>query len=195
MTGDDDGSQDADDEQRYRVGSKALDGAALGFAQRVSVQLAEIVGRLMSGPPLGVREVASGIVRTELFAEDAMRAAALLAPVAGTLVEGVQLPEAETVAVPAGEIDCSLMHPTWYAMRDGVDYQPGLAAAFAARAALRDVLRAVLPRGPLAMVPTANVLGRGVVRLDLTPADAERVAVLLCYAGGLLEYGRHDFRL
>ena len=190
----DDDSQDSDDERRYRVGPKGLDGAAAGFARAVSMRLAHFVERLTSGPPLCVRVLESGTVRTELFAEDAMRVVALLLPVAGSTPEGVVLPDFEPVTVPGCEIDYPI-HPTLYAMRAGVDYKPGLAAAFAAREALRDVLWAVLPRGPLAVVPLANVYGRGIVRLDLTPADAERLVVLLSYLRHSLERGRHDHYL
>jgi hypothetical protein len=186
----DDEAQDTDVARSYRVGARAPSDAAVALARTAADRLAGIVAQLAACEPLCVRVVPSGLVRTELFAEDAMTVAALLLPVAGTLAQGVDRPELEPVNAPGGQIDFAAIHPTWYAMRPDVDYKPGLAQAFAAREVLRDLLCAVLLRGPVAVVPTARDDGRGVVRMDLTPSDAERLCVLLEYVRDLLAQGR-----
>lgn len=188
MSGDDD-APDRDGEPVYRVGAKAVGADVFELAHGASGRLVEVVECLTSVPPLSVRVLESGTVRAEFVASEAMSVAGLLGVVAGTLGDGEPNAIPDPACVPGDGVDWSAMHPTWYAVRQGVDYGPGLVEAIDARSVLRDVLCACLPRGPLAVMYTVTVDGRGVVRVDLTPADVQRLVVLLEYISDLMRRG------
>jgi hypothetical protein len=181
---------DADGEEPYRVGPKTPSGAAFGLAESACDDLAGLLERLTCSSALDVRVVPSGemaLVRFELMATDAMG----LAEVLGRMVQARGLATGKAAGGLDGtgdysgtEIDDVRLHPMWSAMHSGTDYMPGLELAFEARAWLREVLCACLPRGPLAISPTAEDGGAGVVRVDLTPADARALVELLSRAAG-----------
>ncbi len=139
------------------------------------------------------RVLPSGTVRTELFARDAGVIARMLCGVAGgwEKVAGEWAERGYAAgsahAADGGELDPQALLPTWHTVVPGVDYKPGLVEAFRARALLRAALCACLPNGPVAVSVAQCKDGRGVVRLDLTPSDADRIVALLVFCAERLE--------
>jgi hypothetical protein len=192
---DDARAPDGGAEQRYRLAlGRAAQEAEWARADPLLPGLVKTLGLLNGGlGPLDVRLVPKGglpVMRADLWAEDAERLTWLFtrypvdggpgADVLGAAAEYSAPTDAGRGRQAVADSDVAEMNPGWYALDLDVEFFAGLRQARAAARALEAEIRRILP-SRLVVGWDAWQDGRGVVRLDLEPAEAARFTVIVDY--------------